>query len=442
MRNLIVPNFVICKTRNKEQPYECVDGQHRLYTIKLYINNIKHNNKFIYWKNPHTNERVFYNMPQDQLKKMSIRNISCRNLTPSEKIKFDDFQFSIHIIESEGPEPLSLKRKADIFNRLQNGERVQSWIRVRNMPNIITSTICANKMLNYMNDIELYDNIKFVRTKPKEHNAFNIYFAIRTFLIIDKQSLLDVNYMDLNIKKYLEANNYDGSPQVKLANDINKLVPKVNEIFEFIATHEFQLIPELAYIYVCVYANYGISTVSKLMKYFMNKQEKYNYYNNFGTYCDSVNKVTSAVKMGEVYNYIITNILKKTIYDMIEKKSESKYIREPAKCFYDNDKLRHKITSRLKHLGTESKDSIIEFTYSRITNKFTYDRRIYNTMNQITTLHYEKINPDRTTSNNAWKECEVLRNGVWISTYNLSMIDEDENDSESSLSSYESSESE
>lgn len=432
MKQLVVPNFVIYKLNSREarnaKPYECIDGQHRFYTIEKYIKNEKHNNRYIYWKTS-KGERVFYDLSPEQLKKMPNKVI-CRNMTPDEKIAFDDYQFCISVISSETHEPLSLKMKCDIFNRLQNGERVSSWIKLRNMPNIITQTICSDKILEMMNDNDFIEAIHFIRTKPKNHNAFNIYFAIRTFLIIDKQSL-DINYLDLNIKKYLEANNYEGVPSVKITNDINNISSKVTQIIEYISDTEipFKIIPELAYVYVCIYSNYGMKAVKKLTDYFNNNSEKLEYYNNLNTYCCSRNKVTSAVKLNEIYNNIIIEVLNKSIYDRHESK-ELRYNREQSKCFYDNEKLRHTIKN----------SSVWEFTYNKTINKFTYNRRLFNTLNQITTAHYVSSNPDRTACNNAWKECEVYRNGIWISTYDLPIIDESDSidESLSELSSDES----
>ncbi len=51
--------------------------------------------------------------------------------------------------------------------------------------------------MNFFNILKK-DNKKW----EKNTDRFDIYFVIRTILIIDKKNL-DINYLDLNIKKYM-----------------------------------------------------------------------------------------------------------------------------------------------------------------------------------------------------------------------------------------------
>ena len=309
MKGLIVPNFVIYQLSNSEaddseHQFECIDGQHRLITIQNYIESNSNDGKYIYWSNK--GERVYYNMNSQDLQKIKRRYPKSRNLTKNEKNAFDRFEMSFHFIQTVNPKAkLSLELKCDIFNRLQNGERVSSWIKLRNMNNPITLTICKYKLLNKMKEINFIGKILFSKNTPKEDESFNIYFLIRTFLIIDKKSL-EVNYLDMNIKKYLEQNDFKGSPQVQITGDINQLVPKVIEICEFISkTHkDICILPELAYIYVCIYSNHGLDKLSKIIKFFTNNSDIFDKYNSIKTYKKNSDKVTSSDKITKYYTEI------------------------------------------------------------------------------------------------------------------------------------------
>ncbi len=326
MKGLIVPNFVIYKLsspekKNSKHFYECIDGQHRLFTLKKFIDSEKVYDKYIYWKN--NNERVFYNMSESQLQKIKrrYRKLIIRNFTEEEKDQFDGFQLSIHSIETENPSiSMSYHVKCDIFNRLQNGERVSSWIKLRNMDNIIINTIRSNNLLKKLNDIKFINKIKSNKNLLKEPEAFNIYFLIRAFLIIDKKNL-EINYLDINIKNYLEQNNFKGAPSVQINRDINEIVLNVIEVIEFISKkyEDKCILTELAYIYLCIYSNFGLDKLSKLIKYFDNNISVFNKYNDIFTYKNNARNATSSKKMIEIYTEICnikTNIKKEKTVDL------------------------------------------------------------------------------------------------------------------------------
>jgi hypothetical protein len=76
IKGWIVPNYVIYELSKKEMKNvkhkcECIDGQHRLTTLKYYMESIPLNdNKYIYWSD--NGYRVFYNMEKtimDNIKK-------------------------------------------------------------------------------------------------------------------------------------------------------------------------------------------------------------------------------------------------------------------------------------------------------------------------------------------------------------------------------------
>jgi hypothetical protein len=297
-KNWIIPNYVIYKLSTLESKdsdfcYECIDGQQRFKTIKNFIENT---NNEIYIKIDKL--KVFYSK-KDSNKLLLQKKTKYRILTKDEKNNFNDYQMFINIIQSKNNKLLNIDTKCQIFNRLQNGESVASYIKLKNNNNIICTNIRTNKLLEYMNGVNIIDKIIL-------KNIQTIYFCIRTFLIIDKQNL-DINYLDLNIKKYLEANNGLGYPQVQIHNNIDEILIKVKEIINFICTNDKidQILPELAYIYICIYANFGLNTLNKIIDYLSLKKNKniFDKYNDIKKYQNA--SVTSVDNIKKQYDSFI-----------------------------------------------------------------------------------------------------------------------------------------
>ena len=136
LKGWIIPNYVIYVLSSKEHKtskykYECIDGQHRLTTLKYYIEGIPlSDNRYVYWSS--NGERVYYNMDKTLLDDIrNRRGVKCRNLTEDEKCRFNDYQMSFHMISSATG--LTIGTKCDIFNRLQNGEKVSSYNKLKNL---------------------------------------------------------------------------------------------------------------------------------------------------------------------------------------------------------------------------------------------------------------------------------------------------------------------
>jgi hypothetical protein len=297
-KNWIIPNYVIYKLSTSESKdsdfcYECIDGQQRFQTIKNFIENT---NNEIYIKIDKF--KVFYSK-KDSNKLLLQKKTKYRIFTKDEKNIFNDYQMFINIIQSKNNKLLNIDTKCKIFNRLQNGESVASYIKLKNNNNIICSNIRTNKLLDYMNDLNIIDKIIL-------KNIQTIYFCIRTFLIIDKKNL-DINYLDLNIKKYLEANNGLGFPQVQIHNNIDEILIKVKEIIKFICNNDkiIKILPELAYIYICIYANYGINTLNKIIDFLSLKKNKniIDKYNDIKKYQNA--SVTSIENINKQYESLI-----------------------------------------------------------------------------------------------------------------------------------------
>ena len=300
-----MPNYVIYKlskieSKDVHYSYECVDGQHRFKTIKNFIENL--DNK-IYIKID--NCKVFYSKTENN--KSLLNKKKYRIFTKDEKTTFNDYQMFINIIQTKNNKALNISTKCGIFNRLQNGERVASYIKIKNHNNIITSYIRTNKLIDFMDDLELINKL-FIK-KMLEYRNFTIYFCIRTFLIIDKQNL-EINYLDLNIKKYLFANDGIGCHQVQITNNIDDILIKVKEIITFICTNDKinNILPELAYIYICIYANFGLNKLNKIIDYFDSNKNIFNKYNDIKKYQKSC--VTSIENINKQYS-LIMNLLEK-----------------------------------------------------------------------------------------------------------------------------------
>jgi hypothetical protein len=244
--------------------------------------------------------KVFYD------KIPNIKSTKKRIMTSQEKDKFDSFKMSLHTIAPKSKKGIEFKIKREIFNRLQNGEKVSSYEKFKNISNPIIDDIRSKQFILKLREMKLKDIIIFDRN-IKQEDEFNIYLLIRTYLIIDKISLLNINYLNFNIKKYIET----GSQLIRIKTDIDVLSEKVIEIMTWLSENiKEQVIPEIIYIYICVYAKYGLNELCNLVKIFTNRT-KFDKYNKLTTYKSSHEKVTSANIINDVYNEIITKFLNK-----------------------------------------------------------------------------------------------------------------------------------
>jgi len=319
IKGWIVPNYVIYELSSKEKKlcshrYECIDGQHRLTTLKYYIENkmVPGTNRYIYWIN--NGYKVFYNMEKTTMENMRKKS-KCRyrNLSDDERDMFDNFQMSIHMISSQNG--ISIGTKCDIFNRLQNGEKVSSYDKLKNHQHPITNIIRSNHLCKYLVENGFISKIFFDKNKStKKVENLMIYFVIRSFFIIDKKSL-DINYLDLNIKKGITYNDGLGEPKYRLKNDVSELLPKFMEFIDWITQNDKLDKPILIYamyIYVCIYANHGLDELNKVIKWFNNPSNtnRYGKFNDLSSYKLGVDKVVKTEKVIDWYKTICKIILK------------------------------------------------------------------------------------------------------------------------------------
>lgn len=87
--------------------------------------------------------------------------------------------------------------------------------------------------------------------------------------------------------------------------------------------------------------------------------------------------------------------------------------REMADCFIDGQQIRH--------IEPKTKDCWIS-TYIRCMNCLHVNGKFYTTPSSLTRDHYRIVRPDRSDRSNGWKECELYKNGEWVSIYNLPII--------------------
>ena len=120
----------------------------------------------------------------------------------------------------------------------------------------------------------------------------------------------------MNIHRGLLANDGKGEPKYQLQNDIDELLPKVNEIINFIATTEHivnLILPEIAYIFICIYVNYGLEQLTKVIKWLNNpiNSKQFIKLNDIKSYKSTYDKVVSSKTMIEWYQTIVKLIINK-----------------------------------------------------------------------------------------------------------------------------------
>ena len=124
---------------------------------------------------------------------------------------------------------------------------------------------------------------------------------------------------------------------------------------------------------------------------------------------------TIKLTINDVVFVIETMMLNESQFKKIKKEMKSRIkienCRDPLLCMYDGDMLRHTI-----------KNDHWDFYYDKNRNVFTYNNIDYTTINRVTQSHYRLVASERGVNNNAWKECKILRDNKWISTYDLPLI--------------------
>ncbi len=321
-KGYVIPLFILYnlsedekkKLKNTDSNYdfECVDGQHRLYVLKHYLESemvsIGGIQKYIYWTDSRTKEKVFYNLTQE-IKNKYKKGI--RSMTKEEINAFEDTQLPFLFIQST----LNDEQKCDIFNRLQNGEKVNDVTKLKNINHPLTAYFRNNEIIKPTIEDDWKDIIKLKSNKIVTNNNYKTichssntnqnmnylsYMIIRLFYVIDKKTL-DINYLNLNIREALKAN----TQKSMITNDLDKILKKIYEIREYIKKYikGDKVISELFIILL------HITCINKeLIKNLSNDKirksilDKYNDVNGFKT---SSNKIITNVNIMDASKKII-----------------------------------------------------------------------------------------------------------------------------------------
>lgn len=217
INNYIIPPIILIQLENEEYEYECIDGQHRLCVIKHFIES-----KPIDLEKPHyiryhriegdKTYNVLYDDRENIKKYIKFKSF----FTQIEKKKFNKRNLTILKISNydvknkDGMERL----KKNMFLRLQNGEKVSTIDKFKNIDKPIINALNSYMLLEYntfSDDTSDWNKLLSILEIPiKQKNSINTkrnflkIFIIVSLLIIHEKSFNIGSYMDMNILKYIE----------------------------------------------------------------------------------------------------------------------------------------------------------------------------------------------------------------------------------------------
>lgn len=219
--------IVICKLNNYDyrrdiyDKFECIDGQHRLTTLKHYITStpletgdyiyIRIGNRAVFYEdNENCKEYIKQN---SKYKTKNCYQLQYDFLRHCDKVRFDrDIELSIFIIYNSD---LTDKRKKNIFFNIQQGKRVDETEIFKNNENSICNVI--REKFNKRQYIDkVYQYIEFDDKSNRnidQQKIFKLYlyFCIRMIYILSKSNIKECNFETLfdnkRFKLYIENNN-------------------------------------------------------------------------------------------------------------------------------------------------------------------------------------------------------------------------------------------
>lgn len=210
--NFVMQPILLCKMNNFGSirqkkvldKYECLDGQHRLTTLKLYIDGKRlednFNDNYLFIKKvkelspgKKIEERIFYKQTPELDNYIQSRSksktILYRYMDQAEIQTFNNIEFNIQIIDTDLTKCSNLK--AEIFNRIQNGSKVSGVELLKN----INHPLCKYLRENVLPQKEL-------KTKCIKHIQFYQKILKDQVIVNLKKSSLNECYMYLLIKCY------------------------------------------------------------------------------------------------------------------------------------------------------------------------------------------------------------------------------------------------
>lgn len=320
--NFVMQPILLCKMNNFRRKteidkYECLDGQHRLTTLKLYINGEKLEdfNEYLYIKNIKTiytskkiEERIFYQKTpalDDFIgsKTRRNRNIEYRYMNEVEKERFDNIEFNIQIIESDLTQKSNYK--AEIFNRIQNGSKVSGVELLKNINHPLCEFLRENLLqqkelkAKCIKHIQFYQKISkekvIVDLKKTSLNECYIYLIIKCYLIYIFQKLQFQKQYDLqlNIRRALINNSIQTNGEIHelVANSFDEIIRVIDEIL-YIHQKDYKIAePIFLYLFYTKHfePHFYQSLINKLLcEKFMNE---FNHINNAKKYYITKNRL-------------------------------------------------------------------------------------------------------------------------------------------------------
>jgi len=281
--------------------YECIDGQHRFYVMYKFIKSepVKTGKtlKYLYIKSKDNNTKLFYSI-NDDIKQLYKSNI--RELNIDEKASFNETNLSIQIITQY----LDELSKRNMFNRLQNGERVSNLDKLKNTENTITNYLRDNDyfnpdtLFNFWEDIIILDGN--IETKTSININLNklIYFTIRLIVNTDKKNI-NINYLNLNVNKSLLKNTDMTKLSKNIIDDMELIIHNKNKIKDKLNNKKIN---------VEFYILINNLLVNKEYDKFNNLDNILNNYTKFKAYNNIVKNKTTALKietMNKYYNELL-----------------------------------------------------------------------------------------------------------------------------------------
>ena len=236
MNNGLVPGLIMYQLtidekvgKNEGKSFEMVDGQHRLFTLKAFMDStiqvLPHIKKpfIVHWNYEYFNEegeaqysKVFYKETDDVKDWCRENKITPCYLSDEEKEYFDNFGVNVTLIRSK----LTLDQRREIFMSLQKG------IPVRNSDFLKNKTDC--KLVAFMseNSYEAMMTDVFFEHCYKRATNYWVHWVSRCFLLYkryhgicyaEKLNTLPVSETflleDKQIKKLIEINSPEFNPR-------------------------------------------------------------------------------------------------------------------------------------------------------------------------------------------------------------------------------------
>lgn len=200
-----IPSILIAETGSRK--YECIDGQHRLQTIKQFMDN-----QFAY-KDAETGIYYYYDDNPDKPHGFEKKKSRKYQILPDEA-KADFNSRKICIIKIDRTTKLTENHKRVLFHRLQNGTRVSAVHRIKNIDNPITNYLSS---INYMESpawkrfTELYmPHTKLAKrtgNNTDQIDGYCLYCLLRIIINYREEPTDSLNIgftaYDANIRKYL-----------------------------------------------------------------------------------------------------------------------------------------------------------------------------------------------------------------------------------------------